>query len=108
MIKYNKHSMTKKDKIVRLYEKGVSSTEIGRKLGVDASQVRMWLRRYRIMGRTGLFHKTYTRIDDRLREKIVSEVRHIKMSCEAVAMKYDVSRSSVYRLVREASAATTE
>lgn len=51
---YRTYSLNDRLRAVSLSADGLSSTEIGRELGVDGSLVRRWLRRYRDEGLDGL------------------------------------------------------
>lgn len=44
------HSFEERKRVVELYESGLSSKRIARKLGLDDAMVRSWIRKYRATG----------------------------------------------------------
>ena len=48
--KYVLHPFSERKRVVELHEQGLSSRQIARATGVDASMVRAWVRRYRAHG----------------------------------------------------------
>lgn len=48
--KYVLHPFSERKRVVELHEQGLSSRQIARATGVDASMVRNWVRRYRAHG----------------------------------------------------------
>ena len=51
---YKRHPFSEKEQAVYLYLSGLGSKRIARQMGLDASMVRKWLRRYRASGLEGL------------------------------------------------------
>ena len=58
--KYVLHPFSERKRVVELHEQGLSSRQIARATGVDASMVRNWVRRYRAQGLEAL--RPYYRI----------------------------------------------
>ena len=48
--KYKSHPFSERKRVVELYESGLGCKRIARAMDLDASTVRMWLRRYRAKG----------------------------------------------------------
>lgn len=51
---FNRHPFSERKRAVNLYLSGLGSKRIARQMGLDASMVRKWLRRYLASGLEGL------------------------------------------------------
>ena len=60
--KNRKHSLSEKLKAIELYKSGYGNTIIGRRLNIEASSVKYWIRVYKNKGCLGLEKQSYNQI----------------------------------------------
>lgn len=101
MTTYRTHPLSEKRKAVELHSDGLGSKSIARKLGIDPSTVRMWLRRYRTLGETGLYRCPGRHLTVDKRRSIETEISMRRATHEQIAFEYGVSRSTVSRIANE-------
>ena len=76
--KYVLHPFSERKRVVELHEQGLSSRQIARATGVDASMVRNWVRRYRAQGLEAL--RPYYRVGQDARPALRREEKDRKYS----------------------------
>jgi transposase len=93
---YRHHSLEKKLEAISLYGRGYGSVTIGRRLGIDDSQIRRWIRMYRISGKSGLHKEKHTQSTADIRREVVDYVLKKCVSCGQAALEYGISESAVH------------
>jgi len=92
---YRHYSTEEKRLAIDLYLSGYSSYSIGSKLGINSRRIRHWINLYRSAGYSGLEKRIYLQYPSDFKIEVVREVLEKSLSCETVALKYDVSNSVV-------------
>ena len=78
-----------------MYGSGYGCTIISRRLNIEESTVKYWIRVYRINGVLGLEKQLYSQVSLAIKEQAVREVLEKSLSFKSVAFKYHVSFSAV-------------
>jgi transposase len=93
--KNRKHSLSEKLKTIELYASGYGSTIIGRRLKIEESSVKYWIRVYQNKGFLGLEKQSYNQVNSEIKAHAVRDVLEKSLSFKSVAFKYNVSFSAV-------------
>lgn len=91
------HSKETKLQAVRLYRCGYGSTAIRRKLNVNESTILHWVRCYELKGISGLKKQPCSKLSASEKTEILEQIDKKCLSCQSAALRYSVSRSSLYR-----------
>lgn len=92
---YRHYSTEEKHLAIELYLLGHSSESIGAKLGIGSRRIRQWVNLYQSVGYSGFEKRVYLHYSLDLKKEVVREVLEKFLSCETVALKYNVSNSAV-------------
>lgn len=92
---YRHYSTKEKHLAIELYLLGHSSEFIGSKLGINSRRIRQWINLYDSVGYSGFNKRTYVQYTSDFKVEVVRQVLEKSLSCETVALKYDVSNSVV-------------
>lgn len=103
-IKRHRYSFDDKLKVIKLYEQGLSSPLISRRLGFSESNVREWLARYRVQGLAGLERRSWGHYTPAVKAQVVHDILDNFLSYDGASHKHGVSSSAAStwtRLVME-------
>jgi transposase len=97
---YSKHTLAEKLEVIHQSKLGYGCSHISQRMSISETMVVRWLRRYRQFGLSGLSKpSTRTILSLSMKEKLVREVLEKSLSCQTVALRYQVSETAVHTWV---------
>lgn len=102
---YHHHSLADKLRAVSLYAQGLSSSQVGIRLGINSGLIRKWAIRYRALGIAGFKTPPFTRsYPVEFKVSVVRTVKEKSLSFAQTALQYGISESSVNFWVQKVKA----
>lgn len=93
--KVTRHSLETKLEVIKLHEEGYGCATISKRLSIAKTLIPRWINLYRTYGISGLEKRKSVHHSGEFKAQIVREVLENSLSCEAVALKYNVGEKAV-------------
>jgi len=100
--KYRKHSIEEKLQAVELYRQGYGCRLISKKLSIDISIEKQWLRLYKNKGLEGFVQPSKPQLNTTFRQIALQDYLDNKLSYLQASLKYDVSVNAIVSWVKKA------
>jgi len=100
--KNKKHSIEEKLQTVELYHQGYGCWLISKKLSINLTVIRGWLRLYRFKGLEGLINPSKPKLNAAFRQIAVQDYLDNKLSYVQASLKYGVSDHAIADWVKKA------
>lgn len=95
---------TKKLKVISLHQEGYGSRFISHKLSISEAHLKRLINRYRHYGKSGLERLPTMQFSSLFKQEVVERVLKKCLSCEQVALHYNINPTSVYKWVCQVKA----
>jgi transposase-like protein len=100
--KNQRHSIEEKLQTVELYRQGYGCWLISKKLSINLTVIRSWLRLYRFKGLEGLVNPSKPKLNAAFRQIAVQDYLDNKLSFKQASLKYGVSDHAIADWVKKA------
>lgn len=93
---YRKQSLSKKLKVIDLYQSGLGSSTISKNLKISTSYVKELIQKFNSYGIEGLQQQKQSSLSHDIKIQVVKDVLEKSLSYPEVALKYKISKFAAY------------